>query len=147
MIHGKNPAPVPAQLRLTGEDLVLREWTENDLPAMTDLFDDPEIAHWTPLGEVLVTRQNANGLTASLGYSVGAAYGGRRLGARALTVMTEYAHHALDLPRSTLSIATDNAASAAVARAAGYHLTDEPPTTTVRRGWSLTLRTWARDRP
>ncbi|WP_405856234.1 GNAT family N-acetyltransferase [Streptomyces sp. NBC_01515] len=51
MIHGKNPAPatLPAQLRLTGEDLVLREWTENDLPAMTELFDDPEIAHWTPL--------------------------------------------------------------------------------------------------
>ncbi|WP_405970133.1 GNAT family N-acetyltransferase [Streptomyces sp. NBC_00988] len=185
MIHGKNPAPVPAQLRLTGEDLVLREWTENDLPAMTDLFHDPEIAHWTPLaspfdetaaraylatarraraeglciqlaittdgqlplGEVLVIRQNANGRTASLGYSVGAAHRGRRLGARALTVMTEYAHHALDLPRLTLSIATDNAASAAVARAAGYHLTDEPPITTVRRGWSLTLRTWAHDRP
>ncbi|MEV0486983.1 hypothetical protein AB0I69_41105 [Streptomyces sp. NPDC050508] len=40
MIRGGTPTP--AQLCLTGEDLVLRERTENDLPAMTELFDDPE---------------------------------------------------------------------------------------------------------
>ncbi|MFJ9380464.1 GNAT family N-acetyltransferase [Streptomyces sp. NPDC101455] len=191
VIHGRNPAPAPisapapVQLRLTGEDLVLREWTENDLPAMTELFDDPEIAHWTPLaspfdetaaraylaaarqtraeglriqlaitadgqlplGEILVIRQNANDPTASLGYSVGAAHRGRRLGARALIVMTEHAHHALDLPRLTLDIETANAASAAVARAAGYHLTDEPPIAAINKGRSLALRTWAHNRP
>ncbi|WP_326721731.1 GNAT family N-acetyltransferase [Streptomyces sp. NBC_00243] len=143
MIHEPTARPtVPARLRLSGEGVVLREWTENDLPAMTELFDDPEIAHWTPLaapfdlaaaraylatarqarvdglrvqpavttdgrpplGEVLVIYRNANDRTASLGYSVGAAHRGRRLGSRALTVMTEYAHHTMDLPRVTLSI-------------------------------------------
>ncbi|WP_405924586.1 GNAT family N-acetyltransferase [Streptomyces sp. NBC_00035] len=143
MIHEPTARPtVPARLRLSGEGVVLREWTENDLPAMTELFDDPEIAHWTPLaapfdlaaaraylatarqarvdglrvqpavttdcrpplGEVLVIYRNANDRTASLGYSVGAAHRGRRLGSSALTVMTEYAHHTMDLPRVTLSI-------------------------------------------
>ncbi|MEV6510460.1 GNAT family N-acetyltransferase [Streptomyces sp. NPDC051642] len=155
MILGKNPAPAPvpspAQLRLTGEDLVLREWTENDFPAMTELFDDPEIAHWTPpafpfdetaagaylaaarqaraeglriqlaitadgqlpLGEVLVIRHNANDRTARLGYSVGAAHRGRRVGARA----------------------------------AGYHLTYEPAIAAIDKGRSLALRTRAHDSP
>ncbi|NEC84909.1 GNAT family N-acetyltransferase [Streptomyces sp. SID12501] len=176
---------VPAPLWLPGEGLVLREWTEADLPAMTDLFDDPGIAHWTPLaspfdlaaaraylatarqarldglrvqlaittdgqlplGEVLVIRRNANDRTASLGYSVGATHRGRHLGSRALTVLTDYAHHTLGLPRVTLSIEAENGASAAVARAAGYHLTDEPPILTVDKGRSLALRTWAHDRP
>ena len=39
----------PAELRLVGHGLVLREWTDEDLPAMAVLFDDPEIARWTPL--------------------------------------------------------------------------------------------------
>lgn len=183
MIRGRTPTP--AQLCLTGEDLVLREWTENDLPAMTELFDDPGIAHWTPLaspfdeaaaraylatarraraeglriqlaitadgqlplGEVLVIREDANGGAASLGYSVGAAHRGRHLGARALKVMTAYAHQVMGLRQLTLSIEAENAASAAVARAAGYHLTDEPPIATVSKGRSLALRTWAHDRP
>lgn len=33
---------------LTGSGLVLREWDEDDLGAMTKLFDDPQIAYWTP---------------------------------------------------------------------------------------------------
>lgn len=186
MTHESMARPtIPAQLRLTGEGLVLREWTEADLPAMTELFDDPEIAHWTPLaspfdlaaaraylatarqarvdglriqlaitidgrlplGEVLVIRGNANDRTASLGYSVGAAHRGRRLGSRALTVMTEYVHHTMDMARVTLSIEAENGASAAVARAAGYHLTDEPPIATVNKGRPLALRTWAHERP
>ena len=40
------PAP---PLRLAALGLVLREWTDEDLPAMVGLFDDPEIARWTPL--------------------------------------------------------------------------------------------------
>lgn len=28
---------------------MLREWREDDLPAMSELFDDPDIAHFTPL--------------------------------------------------------------------------------------------------
>ena len=39
----------PTELRLVGHGLVLREWTDDDLPAMSTLFDDPDIAHWTPL--------------------------------------------------------------------------------------------------
>lgn len=41
--------PVPAPLLLTGHDLVLREWSDEDLAVMSELFDDPDIAHWTPL--------------------------------------------------------------------------------------------------
>lgn len=35
---------------LAGEGLFLREWTEADVPVMVRLFDDPEVARWTPLG-------------------------------------------------------------------------------------------------
>ncbi|MGY3340704.1 RimJ/RimL family protein N-acetyltransferase [Streptomyces filamentosus] len=41
--------PLPDRVRLTGEGLVLRDWTETDVPAMPALFDDPDIAYWTPL--------------------------------------------------------------------------------------------------
>ncbi|MFF1923664.1 GNAT family N-acetyltransferase [Streptomyces sp. NPDC058221] len=40
---------LPARIELTGEDLVLRDWTEEDLAAMPDLFDHPDIAYWTPI--------------------------------------------------------------------------------------------------
>ena len=36
-------------VRLTGHDLVLREWEETDLPVMAELFDDPGVAYRTPL--------------------------------------------------------------------------------------------------
>ncbi|GGP16417.1 GNAT family N-acetyltransferase [Nonomuraea glycinis] len=36
-------------VRLTGHDLVLREWEEADLPVMAELFDDPGVAYRTPL--------------------------------------------------------------------------------------------------
>ncbi|MFF4837502.1 GNAT family N-acetyltransferase [Streptomyces sp. NPDC001315] len=41
--------PFPERIELTGEGLVLRDWTEGDLGAMTDLFDHPDIAYWTPI--------------------------------------------------------------------------------------------------
>ncbi|MFF3172655.1 GNAT family N-acetyltransferase [Streptomyces sp. NPDC057900] len=44
-----NTSPFPARIELTGEGLVLRDWTEADLTAMPDLFDHPDIAHWTPI--------------------------------------------------------------------------------------------------
>ncbi|TWG04867.1 RimJ/RimL family protein N-acetyltransferase [Streptomyces brevispora] len=40
--------PFPARIELTEEGLVLRDWTESDLAAMPDLFDHPDVAHWTP---------------------------------------------------------------------------------------------------
>jgi len=101
MTHESTAHPaIPAQLRPTGEGLVLHEWTEADPPAMADLFDDPEIAHRTP-------------------------------------------------PASPFDPAAARAAvtRATVTRAAGYHLTDEPPILTVGKGRSPALRTRAHDRP
>lgn len=37
------------QVRLEGDGLVLREWRDSDVPLMVGLFDNPEVAHWTPL--------------------------------------------------------------------------------------------------
>lgn len=39
----------PADIRLSGHGVVLREWTDADIPAMAELFDDPAVAFWTPL--------------------------------------------------------------------------------------------------
>lgn len=39
----------PDRIELTGEGLVLRDWTESDLAAMPELFDHPDIAYWTPI--------------------------------------------------------------------------------------------------
>ncbi|MFE1952137.1 GNAT family N-acetyltransferase [Streptomyces sp. NPDC059524] len=36
-------------LRLTGLGLILRPWTDDDLDAVQALFDDPDVAHRTPL--------------------------------------------------------------------------------------------------
>ncbi|QKW07097.1 GNAT family N-acetyltransferase [Streptomyces sp. NA04227] len=41
--------PFPDRIELTGEGLVLRDWTEADLAAMPGLFDHPDIAYWTPI--------------------------------------------------------------------------------------------------
>ncbi|MEV6103683.1 GNAT family N-acetyltransferase [Streptomyces sp. NPDC051940] len=37
------------QVEIRGEGLVLRDWREDDVPLMPALFDDPDIAYWTPL--------------------------------------------------------------------------------------------------
>ncbi|MGW2341792.1 GNAT family N-acetyltransferase [Streptomyces sp. NPDC001661] len=39
----------PERLELTGEGLVLRDWSEADLAAMPELFDHPDVAYWTPM--------------------------------------------------------------------------------------------------
>ncbi|MER6976599.1 GNAT family N-acetyltransferase [Streptomyces carpinensis] len=39
----------PERIELSGEGLVLRNWTEADLAAMPELFDHPDIAYWTPI--------------------------------------------------------------------------------------------------
>jgi RimJ/RimL family protein N-acetyltransferase len=41
--------PGPEPVRLEGEGLVLREWRPDDVPRMTELFDDPMVKRWTPL--------------------------------------------------------------------------------------------------
>ncbi|MEU8779621.1 GNAT family N-acetyltransferase [Streptomyces sp. NPDC048606] len=41
--------PFPDRIELTGEGVVLRDWTESDVAAMPELFDHPDIAYWTPI--------------------------------------------------------------------------------------------------
>jgi RimJ/RimL family protein N-acetyltransferase len=38
-----------SDIRLSGLGLHLREWTNADLPAMVDLFDETQVDRWTPL--------------------------------------------------------------------------------------------------
>ncbi|MET9666787.1 GNAT family N-acetyltransferase [Streptomyces sp. NPDC006475] len=40
---------LPERIELSGEGLVLRDWSEADLSAMPELFDHPDIAYWTPI--------------------------------------------------------------------------------------------------
>ncbi|MYS80650.1 GNAT family N-acetyltransferase [Embleya scabrispora] len=40
---------LPTEIRVQGHGLWLREWTDDDVPAMVELFDEPEIDRWTPL--------------------------------------------------------------------------------------------------
>ncbi|AJC54834.1 GNAT family N-acetyltransferase [Streptomyces sp. 769] len=40
---------LPERIELSGEGLILRDWTEADLAAMPELFDHPDIAYWTPI--------------------------------------------------------------------------------------------------
>ncbi|MET8174739.1 GNAT family N-acetyltransferase [Streptomyces clavifer] len=44
-----DPQSLPERINLSGEGLVLRDWTEGDLAAMRELFDHPDIAYWTPI--------------------------------------------------------------------------------------------------
>lgn len=176
---------VPGALRLSGHGLVLREWQDGDLAAMVGLFDDPDMAYWTPLvspfdleaarvylkrarerrvagqrvqlaitvdgrepmGEVLLMWTGSGMDVAEIGYSVGAAYRGRGLAARAVRVMTDFARDTVGVVQLLLEIEAGNAASAAVARAAGYRLTDAPPIPAEEKGRTLSLHTWAYDRP
>jgi RimJ/RimL family protein N-acetyltransferase len=39
----------PNPIVVAGQGLVLREWTDDDVPVMSELFDDPEVAYRTPL--------------------------------------------------------------------------------------------------
>lgn len=147
-------------VRLTDDVVVLRPWTDDDLPQMVRLFDDPEIAFRTPVTapfdlraarthlETLRRAQEAgdrlclaittveDGLPRgevmlnvrddSIGYAVGPAYRGRGLAARAVRLLTAYAHDVLDRPRLYLWIEADNAGSTGVARAAGFRPGDRP---------------------
>ena len=39
----------PSAIRLAGLGLCLREWGDDDLATMVELFDEPQFARWTPL--------------------------------------------------------------------------------------------------
>lgn len=62
---------------------------------------------------------------------------------RALRLMTDHTHRAVAVPRVLLEIEPDNHPSAAVARSAGFHLTEAMPEVVEDKGRSHTLLTWA----
>jgi RimJ/RimL family protein N-acetyltransferase len=160
--------------------VVLREWEDGDLAAMVGLFDDPDVAYWTPLvspfdleaarlylkraqerraagkrvqlavtadggepmGEVLLMLSELDLDVAEIGYAIGPAYRGRGLATRAVRVMTDFAHGTVGVSRLLLEIESGNAASAAVARAAGYRLTEAPAIPSEEKGRPISLQTW-----
>ncbi|GGK93030.1 GNAT family N-acetyltransferase [Streptomyces flaveus] len=40
---------LPPGLRLEGDGIRLREWSTDDVLALVELYDDPEMARWTPV--------------------------------------------------------------------------------------------------
>jgi len=172
-------------ITVSGDGLILRDWTDQDVSAMIELFDDPLIDRWTPLvspfdlaaaraylaasrrsraddrgiqlaitidgeqpcGEVLLFRTGGPD-EAELAYGIGPAFRGRRLAPRAVRIMTDYGYHHLRLSRLLLRIDPGNMASQAVARGAGFELTDEPVVVRPRPGGNTVhLRTWQHRRP
>jgi RimJ/RimL family protein N-acetyltransferase len=93
-------------------------------------------------GEIRLNRS-----LGTISYVVGPKYRGERLASRALQLMTEYAHAEAGLPRTLLEIEPDNEPSIAVARAAGYHLTDAPASVVRGERRTFTLLTWAHPAP
>ncbi|WP_405794916.1 GNAT family N-acetyltransferase [Streptomyces sp. NBC_01506] len=171
----RTPFPLPA-----GEGLRLREWTEADVTALSALFDEPEMARWTPLrtpfdeaaareyvtraherraagqalqfaittdgqtpmGEVLLFMAAQDGSQVELAYGIGAPYRRRGLASRAVRVLLPHAFHDPAVRRAVLRIEPSNAPSAAVARATGFQLTEEPPVLRENDTRSVKLQTW-----
>lgn len=171
---------IPPHLELRGDGLHLREWTDDDLPAMTEIFDEPQVHRWTPLrspfdlaaareyldrardgrleggrfqlaitsdgrtplGEVLFYSSGGGPDEAEVAYAVGAAHRRRGLARRAVTLVTGYAHGSLGIRRVVLRIDPENVASIAVAQAAGFEPTDEPPVVRESENRTVSLRTW-----
>ncbi|WP_405719282.1 GNAT family N-acetyltransferase [Streptomyces sp. NBC_00046] len=49
-MENRSPTTLPtAPVRLAGQSIVLREWDEEDVPALIEMYDDPEISRWTPV--------------------------------------------------------------------------------------------------
>ncbi|KAA0910228.1 GNAT family N-acetyltransferase [Streptomyces apricus] len=171
----------PAPLRLEGEGVRLREWSEDDLDALIAVYEDPEMARWTPVpspfdtaaalaylagarearaegrraqfaittdgvlprGEALLFRSGTDERDVEIAYGVGAAHRGRGLASRAVRLLAAYAVRHTGARRVVLCIEEANAASAGVARAAGFALTDDEPVLRTSRGRETVLRTWS----
>ncbi|WP_432590413.1 GNAT family N-acetyltransferase [Streptomyces sp. HD1123-B1] len=172
---------LPPSIRLSGDGILLREWAESDLPALVELYDDPEIDRWTPvpspfdsqaareylakaregredgrrkaqlvittdgeqpLGEVLLFPCGLEARDVELAYGVGSRYRRQRLASRAVKLMTDYACRRLGARRVLLRIEAGNSPSVAVARAAGFQLSNDEPITREAKGRQATLLTW-----
>ncbi|HIW61965.1 MAG TPA: GNAT family N-acetyltransferase [Candidatus Stackebrandtia excrementipullorum] len=44
-----NTVRFPERLKIVGNGVVLRDWSDDDLDTMVELFDEPVIHRWTPL--------------------------------------------------------------------------------------------------
>ncbi|MFB4316635.1 GNAT family N-acetyltransferase [Actinomadura sp. 21ATH] len=163
---------------LTGYGLTLREWADDDLAAMVELFDDADVADRTPLAspfdlaaaraylerareaqaahqrvQLAITTDGTevkgevrlNRLKGTISYVVGAAHRGQGLAVRAVRLMTDLARQDLGYARVALEIEPDNAPSIAVARSAGFRLTDAEPEVVEGERRSYTLCTWVLD--
>lgn len=58
-------ARFPTRIRLAEDGLVLRDWTDEDLPTMVALFDDPVVGRWTPLASPFTTESARDYLAAA----------------------------------------------------------------------------------
>lgn len=95
-----------------------------------------------PLGEVLLFP-GSTPATCEFAYAVGAAHRGQALAARAIKALLPIAGTA-GYQTATLTIAQDNTASQAVARAAGFHPDHTPLHRRERKGYILHMATWTR---
>jgi RimJ/RimL family protein N-acetyltransferase len=157
-------------VRLTGDGVVLRGWEPRDLAVMVELFDEPEVARWTPLpspfgpaeaaarlaraqeGEHLFLAITTDGdapcgevllmAGGGLGYVLGAAHRGQGLAARAVALLRDHAHDVVGLPVVHLEIAPDNTASRAVARRTGFRLVAPAAEVVVDKGREVVLDRW-----
>lgn len=157
-------------LLLATEGMVLREWRLQDLPLMVELFDDSEIARWTPLPtpftlgdaeerlagahepdrlQLAVTTDGEAPLgevlltgPGELGYSIGARHRGQGLAARALVLLRDWAHEVVGLEVLWLRIAQGNGASAAIAARTGFRPTRPASEIVDNKGRSCTIDVW-----
>lgn len=96
-----------------------------------------------PLGEVLLFRSAADTRDVELAYGVGAANRGQGLAGRAVRLISDYVVRELGPRRVVLCIDAENAASRAVARTAGFAITDDPRIRRESRGRTVALQTWS----
>nr|WP_165989932.1 GNAT family N-acetyltransferase [Streptomyces sp. YIM 98790] len=168
----------PPDFRLVGNGIHLRQWADEDLPGMVELFDDPDVARWTPLaspfdldaarayvvkaralraggqgvnlavtvdggealGGVVMFRNPEDGNAIELGYVIGPRHRRRGLAVRALRLLAGHAR-AVGFERIELRIEPGNLPSTAVARAAGFVLTEEREEREFK-GAQTVLETW-----
>ena len=156
--------------RIEGRGVVLRPWRDSDVPAMVELFDEPQVALRTPLPSpftqqaardrldkardpdlllLAVTTDGERPLgevmvtsTGTMGYALGARHRGQGLATRALTLLRDHAHDVLGLPVLQLEIEPDNEASIAVARASGFSLVPGATRSGESKGRRYELHRW-----
>ncbi|MFD9030877.1 GNAT family N-acetyltransferase [Streptomyces sp. NPDC059567] len=59
----KSEIVLPSSIRISGDGIHLREWSESDLLPLVELYDDPEIDRWTPVPSPFDSRAAREYLT------------------------------------------------------------------------------------